>query len=90
MAKIDYEYEVTEEQVRAYLKVPEIDRLRWLEDLCVFTSMVRQAPTTYAFGKSLPTSPTTDSTSSCVQQASPDIPAEAGRRSSDADTADNA
>ena len=31
VAKIDYEYEITEERVRAYLKVPEIDRLRWLE-----------------------------------------------------------
>lgn len=47
MAKIDYEYETTEERVRAYLKVPEIDRLRWLEELCVFTSLVRQAPATY-------------------------------------------
>jgi hypothetical protein len=47
VAKIDYEYETTEERVRAYLKVPEIDRLRWLEELCAFTSMVRQAPVTY-------------------------------------------
>jgi predicted nucleotidyltransferase len=47
VAKIDYEYETTEERVRAYLKVPEIERLRWLEELCVFTSMVRQAPATY-------------------------------------------
>ncbi len=47
MAKIDYEYETTEERIRAYLKVPEIERLRWLEELCVFTSMARQAPTTY-------------------------------------------
>ena len=50
MEKIDYEYETTEERIRAYLKVPEIDRLRWLEELCVFTSMVRQAPTTYSPG----------------------------------------
>ncbi len=64
VAKIDYEYEVTEDQVRAYLKIPEIDRLRWLEELCVFTSMVRQAPTTYASGKSLPASTTYDSASS--------------------------
>lgn len=48
MAKIDYEYETTEDRVRAYLRVPEIDRLRWLEELCAFTSMVRQAPTTYS------------------------------------------
>ena len=48
VAKIDYEYETTEERIRAYLRVPEIDRLRWLEELCAFTSMVRQAPTTYS------------------------------------------
>ena len=48
MAKIDYEYEITEERVRAYLKVPEIDRLRWLEELCAFTKMAREAPTTYS------------------------------------------
>jgi len=54
VAKIDYEYGVTEERVRAYLKVPEIDRLRWLEELCRFTSMVREAPTTYAPGGSPP------------------------------------
>ena len=48
MAKIDYEYETTEEKIRAYLRVPEIERLRWLEELCAFTSMARQAPTTYS------------------------------------------
>jgi len=47
MAKIDYEYHTTEEQIRAYLRVPEIDRLRWLEELCAFTSLVRQAPAVY-------------------------------------------
>lgn len=46
--KIDYEYETTEERVRAYLKVPEIDRLRWLEELCVFTKMAREAPVIYS------------------------------------------
>jgi hypothetical protein len=54
VAKIDYEYETTEERVRAYLKVPEIDRLRWLEELCAFTAMVRQAPTTYSHGHTPP------------------------------------
>ena len=48
MAKIDYEYETTEERIRTYLKVPEIDRLRWLEELCAFTVMAREAPTTYS------------------------------------------
>ena len=41
--KIDYEYEISEEQIRAYLKIPEIERLRWLEDICVLTNMFRQA-----------------------------------------------
>ena len=48
MAKIDFHYETTEERVRTYLKVPEIDRLRWLEELCVFTKMAREAPVTYS------------------------------------------
>lgn len=56
MAKVDYEYETTEERVRAYLRVPEIDRLRWLEELCAFTSMVRQAPATYSPGQIPPAS----------------------------------
>lgn len=44
MAKIDYEYQTTEAQVLRYQKLPLLDRLRWLEELCVFTKMVRQAP----------------------------------------------
>jgi hypothetical protein len=48
VTKIDYEYEISKERVRAYLKVPEIDRLRWLEELCTFTKMAREAPTTYS------------------------------------------
>ena len=47
MTKIDYEYHTTEERIRAYLRVPEIDRLRWLEELCAFTNMARQAPAEY-------------------------------------------
>jgi hypothetical protein len=42
--KIDYEYEISEERIRAYLEIPEIERLRWLEEICVFTNMFRQAP----------------------------------------------
>lgn len=44
MAKIDYEYHATEAQVLRYQQVPLIDRLRWLEEICIFTKMVRQAP----------------------------------------------
>lgn len=42
--KIDYEYEIDEERIRAYLEIPEVERLRWLEELCVLTNMFRQAP----------------------------------------------
>ena len=42
--KVDYEYEISEERIRAYLEIPELDRLRWLEELCVFTNMFQQAP----------------------------------------------
>ena len=41
---IDFEYEISEDRIRAYLEIPEIERLRWLEELCVFTNMFRQAP----------------------------------------------
>ena len=44
MAKIDYEYHVTPAQVRRYRQVPLMDRLRWLEEICIFTKMVQQAP----------------------------------------------
>ena len=42
--KVDYEYEISEERIRAYLEIPELERLCWLEELCVFTNMFRQAP----------------------------------------------
>lgn len=54
MAKIDYEYETTEERVRAYLKIPEIERLRWLEELCAFTLLARQAPASYRPAENTP------------------------------------
>jgi hypothetical protein len=46
MAKIDFAYEITEEQVRRFRQIPLIDRLRWVEELCVFTKMARRTPTT--------------------------------------------
>jgi hypothetical protein len=42
--KIDYEYDISEERIRAYLAVPEIERLRWLEELCILTKQFREAP----------------------------------------------
>jgi hypothetical protein len=46
MEKIDFEYEVTEEQVRRFRQIPMIDRLHWVEEICIFTKMARQAPAT--------------------------------------------
>jgi hypothetical protein len=44
MEKIDFEYEVTEEQVRRFRQIPLIDRLRWVEEICIFTNLARHAP----------------------------------------------
>lgn len=44
MTKIDFSYETTEERPRAYLQVPEIERLRWLDELVRFALMLREAP----------------------------------------------
>ena len=61
--KIDYEYEISEERIRAYLEIPEIERLRWLEEICVFTNMFRQAPEVPRSERATPTpgKSTTDS-----------------------------
>lgn len=45
MEKIDFAYEISEERLRAYRRVSLYDRLRWLEDLCRFTKMMRAAST---------------------------------------------
>lgn len=42
--KIDYEYEISEERIRAYLAVPEIERLRWVEEMCILAKQFREAP----------------------------------------------
>ena len=41
----DYAYDITEEQVRAYLRISEIDRLRWLDQARRFTLLARRAET---------------------------------------------
>lgn len=43
--KIDFAYELSEERLRAYRRVSLCDRLRWLEDLCRFTKMMKTAST---------------------------------------------
>jgi len=41
----DYAYDVTDEQIRAYLRVSAIDRLRWLDQARRFTLLARLAET---------------------------------------------
>jgi hypothetical protein len=45
MARIDFSYEVSEERLRAYGRLSLYDRLRWLEDVCRFTALMRTAAT---------------------------------------------
>jgi hypothetical protein len=44
MRTIDCSYAISEDRIRAYLEVPEIERLRWLDELVRFTLMWRAAP----------------------------------------------
>ena len=46
MRTVDLSYTISDERLRAYLKVPEIERLRWLDELARFTLMWRAAPRT--------------------------------------------
>ncbi len=45
MPRIDFSYELSDEQLRAYARLSPYDRLRWLADLCRFTAMMRRAAT---------------------------------------------
>jgi hypothetical protein len=45
MAKIDFDYEISDERLLAYSRVPLLDRLKWLDEARRFTLMVRAAPT---------------------------------------------
>ena len=43
MRKIDCEYTTTIERILAYRQIPELERLRWLDELVRFTLMFRSA-----------------------------------------------
>lgn len=45
MERMDFSYEISDERLLAYSRLPIIDRLRWLDEVRRFTLMVRQAPT---------------------------------------------
>ena len=44
MRTVDCRYTISDERLRAYAKVPLIDRLRWLDELVRFTQLWREAP----------------------------------------------
>ena len=41
----DFAYEISDERLIAYSRIPLLDRLRWLDEVRRFTWMVRNAPT---------------------------------------------
>lgn len=42
--RLDFTYEISDERLLAYGRLSIMDRLRWLDDVRLFTLMVRQAP----------------------------------------------
>ena len=44
MPRLDFRYSISDERLIAYSRVPLEERLRWLEELAVFTQMWRAAP----------------------------------------------
>jgi hypothetical protein len=44
MRPVDFSYTITDEKLVEYAAVPLIDRLRWLEELAIFTAAWRAAP----------------------------------------------
>lgn len=48
----DFAYEISDERLIAYSRIPLLDRLRWLDEVRRFTLMVRNAPTVAREGRS--------------------------------------
>lgn len=44
MERLDFRYEISDERLLAYSRVPLLDRLKWLDELRQFTLLVRAAP----------------------------------------------
>lgn len=42
--RIDFRYEISDERLLAYSRVPLLDRLKWLDELRRFTLAARAAP----------------------------------------------
>lgn len=44
MGRIDFEYEISDERLLAYSRIPLLDRLKWLDEVRRFTLLARAAP----------------------------------------------
>jgi len=44
MQRLDFHYEISDERLIAYSRVPLLDRLKWLDEVRRFTLAVRAAP----------------------------------------------
>ncbi len=44
MERVDFSYEISDERLIAYSRLPLLDRLRWLDEVRRFTLMTREAP----------------------------------------------
>ena len=51
MRTVDCRYTISDERLRAYARVPLLDRLRWLDELVRFTLLWREAPRVDALGE---------------------------------------
>jgi len=56
MRTIDCRYTISDERLRAYARVPLLDRLRWLDELTRFTMLWREAPRVETTGEQTPDS----------------------------------
>lgn len=54
MRTVDCEYTISEQRLRDYAKIPELERLRWLDELVRFTLMARAAPDDSTASRSTP------------------------------------
>ena len=56
MRTVDCRYTISDERLRAYARVPLVDRLRWLDELARFTMLWREAPRVETTGAQAPDS----------------------------------
>jgi hypothetical protein len=44
MGNVDFDYEISDERLLAYSRIPLLDRLKWLDEVRRFTLLARTAP----------------------------------------------